>query len=288
MGVRPAADRRQGLRPPLGPVPSRKDADRRPLRGFGTLPVDEVIPDPAQPRTEFSDESLQRLAGSIREQGQLSPIRVRWSDRDERWIIISGERRWRATQAAGLPTIDCFFHETELNPSDILEQQLIENLLREDLQPIEEAKAFADLMGINGWNGKQLAAALHVAAAKVSRALALLRLPVDIQQQVDTGQLSARAGYEISKLKSDEARRAVVKQAAGGGQTHAETTRSVRQRRGRARTKPRGVKLTFPTETGWNVVVTATGKGNYHDVEQALQLALEEVRLRIDNNVQLY
>src|SRR5690606_17908605 len=145
-----------------------------------------------QPRLEFADEAIERLAASIRDKGQLSAIRVRWSDDHQKWIIIAGERRWRATQRAGLPTIDCYFHEEEISRSEVLEQQLIENLLREDLKPVEQAKAFAGLMDLNEWAAKRVAEALRVQPSTVSRALALLKLPEEIQQRVDAGDLSAR------------------------------------------------------------------------------------------------
>jgi ParB family transcriptional regulator, chromosome partitioning protein len=161
MGVR-AID----LRPRLSPVPHGKDAGRRPLRNFGRVDVNQVIPDPDQPRVEFSEEAIARLAQSIREKGQLSPIRVRWSEEFSKWVIIAGERRWRATKQAGLPTIDCYFHDGDLSRSEVLEQQLIENLLREDLKPVEEARAFVTLMELNDWNGKQVADALRLPLPK--------------------------------------------------------------------------------------------------------------------------
>src|SRR5262245_61900264 len=105
------------LQPRLTPVPTNKDAGRRPLRQFGKVEVARVIPDPKQPRVEFSEDALERLAQSIREKGQLSPIRVRWSDDHQKWIIICGERRWRAAQRAGLPEIECYFHDNELSSS---------------------------------------------------------------------------------------------------------------------------------------------------------------------------
>src|ERR1700752_1439942 len=130
MGVR-----EHDLRPKLSPVPSVRDAGRRPLRNVGQVDINKIIPDPDQPRVEFSEDALERLAQSIRDKGQLAAIRVRWSDQMAKWIIISGERRYRATKRAGLPTIECYFHEGEISRSEVLEQQLIENLLREDLQP---------------------------------------------------------------------------------------------------------------------------------------------------------
>ena len=110
--------------PQLSPVASTKDASRRPLRSAGRVDISMVIPDPDQPRTEFDEEELARLAESIRDKGQFHPVRVRWSESLEKWVIISGERRWRASQKAGLSTIDCQFQEGDLSDSEILEQQL--------------------------------------------------------------------------------------------------------------------------------------------------------------------
>lgn len=277
------------LKPQLSPVPNAKDVGRRALRNFGTLAIENVIPDPEQPRTDFNEEEIERLAKSIREKGQLHPIHVRWSETHSKWIIISGERRYRATKLAGLATINCQFQEQELSKTEILEQQLIENLLREDLKPIEEAKAFDQLMKLNGWTGKELGEAIRVNPSKISRSLALLRLPADVQEQIESGELSTRAAYELSKLGSEEQLRAALANGDGpdGGISVAKAQSQVRQRKGKAAPAPRGVKQTFTTEDGWKVVVTCSHKGNYHEIEQALQVAIEEVRLRIKNSVHL-
>ncbi len=204
------------------------------------------------------------------------------------WVIISGERRWRATKLAGLPTIDCHFHEAGLTRSEVLEQQLIENLLREDLQPMEEARAFSTLMDINGWNGKKLALALRIPASKVSRTLALLRLPEEIQRRVARGEIPARSAYELSKVADDRARTALADRAAAGSMTHEAIALAARSRKGRTAAKPRNTRVTFLGEGGWKVVVSAGSKGTYDEVELALIEALEEVRTRIRNNVQLF
>jgi ParB family chromosome partitioning protein len=283
MGVR-AVD----ARPRLSPVPLDRDAGRRPLRTIGRVDIDRVMPDPNQPRAEFTEEAIERLAQSIREKGQLSPIRVRWSEELSRWVIISGERRWRATKRAGLPTIDCHFHEGGLTRSEILEQQLIENLLREDLQPVEEARAFATLMDLNGWNGKRLAEALRIPASKVSRSLALLRLPQELRDRVARGEIPARSAYELSKVDDDRARTALADRAAAGAMTHDDVARAARGRKGRAALKLRRTRLSFQVAGGWKVVVSAGRKGSYDEVEIALLEAIEEVRTRIKNNVQLF
>jgi ParB family chromosome partitioning protein len=277
MGVRGGGD----ARPVLAPVPAKRDAGRRPLRNVGRLAIDQVVPDPDQPRVEFSEDALERLALSIREKGQLSPIRVRWSDRLEKWLIVSGERRWRAVRRAGLPDIECYFHEAELTPSEILEQQLIENLLREDLRPVEEARAFSSLMGLNGWTGKEVADALRVHPSRVSRALALLRLPGPVQERVNAGEIPARAAYEISKLPDPAAQAALAERAVEQGLSHEDAARAVRQRRGRPKPPARTTRQAFAGPGAWKVVVTGPGKAGYPDIEQALLLALNEVRERI-------
>lgn len=282
MGVR-----EHDLRPRLSPVPSGKDAGRRPLRNVGQLDINHVIPDPDQPRVEFSEEALERLAQSIRDKGQLSPIRVRWNDQLAKWVIISGERRYRATKRAGLPTIDCFFQDGEPSRSEVLEQQLIENLLREDLQPIEEAKAFSELLDMNGWNQKVLADALRIPQSKVTRALALLKLPDDVQDQVASGEVSPRAAYQISRIPDEDMRRRLADQAAAKAITHEDAARVVRKAKGKSKPKDRGVKQTFLSENGFKVIVTANRKGTYHEIEQALIEALEDVRTRIRNRREL-
>ncbi len=280
--------RNNAVVPQLSPVPNPKDIGLRALRNFGAVSLDKVIPDPDQPRVEFDDQAIAQLAQSIREQGQLHPIRVRWSSDKQKWLIISGERRFRAAQRAGMPTIECYFHEGELSKTQVLEQQLIENLLRSDLRPMEEARAFAQLIQLNGWTGKDLASALRINASKVTRSLALLKLPADIQQLVETAKLSPTVGYELSKLSSPQQQRAALQQHASEPVTVSQVSRQVRQRRNAiSGRRDHGMTQTFLTEAGCRITVTLKRKGNYHDMEQALREALDEVQLRINNNVVL-
>ncbi len=272
------------LRPALSPVASAKDIGRRANRAFGQIEIDRIQPDPNQPRVEFDEEALTQLAASIRDRGQLAPIRVRWSESNGKWLIISGERRWRAANRAGLKTIDCYFQEQALSPTQILEEQLIENLLRQDLRPIEEAESFQRLMQVNTWNGKQLASALNISPTRVSRALALLKLPHEMRVRIDTGELSARAGYELSKLPEPQITQAVD---SGKSITIDSAARIVRQRKGKEKSTERGTRQTFFADNGWKVIVRNPRKGSYSEIEQALFIALEEVQLRIKNRIKL-
>lgn len=280
--------RRSERSPQLSPVSSAKDVGRRPLRTFGAVEVDRIIPDPAQPRAEFDSEEIERLAGSIRAHGQLHPIRVRWEETAARWIIVTGERRWRAAKAAGLPAIDCFFIDGEVTEAELREQQLVENLLRTDLKPLEEAKAYQSLMDLNGWNGKQVAEALRVTTSRVSRSLALLDLPPEVQQQVDAGTLPKSSAYELSKLSDGKAQAELAAQAVAGELPHARTVKQVNQRRGKAKANPQdGVQLTFFADNGMRITISSKAKTNYHEVELGLADALEEVRHRIRNNIKI-
>jgi ParB family chromosome partitioning protein len=262
-----------------------RDRFRRPSGNAGRLPVSEVIPDPAQPRTEFAREALERLSLSIRDHGQINPIQVRWSAEAGKWMIVSGERRWRACQHAGLTVIDCVFLEEAISDEKKLELQLIENCLREDLNPIEEARAFGALMDHEGWTGKQLADAIHVCPSRISRALALLRLPAEVQVQVETGTVAPRAAYELTRVSNGRLRESLINEAAAGKLTHAKAAVAARKSRAPA---PRSTRVTFVTEARWSVVVSSQRKGNYHDVEQALTDALAEVRHWIEHGRQLY
>ena len=279
--------RTNDVRPRLSPVPASRDVGRRPLRGYGRLEIELLIPDPAQPRVEFDPESLAALAANIQAKGQLHPIHVCWNEEADRWVIVSGERRWRASRMGGLATVDCFFHEQPLTKGEVLELQLIENLLREDLRPMEEARAFQSLMQLHGWNGKQVAEALRIPPSKVSRSLALLDLPSDIQQQVDTGQVPARTAYQLSRLEDDTTQRELASQSASGTLTNTCAAQAVRERPTRRPSKVQQIRQTFYADNRCQIVVTAPRAASYHDLEAALAQALDEVRLRIENNIRL-
>lgn len=285
MGVR-TADKR----PTLSPVANAKDVGRRALRTFGTLTVDSIMADPSQPRQHFDEEELQRLANSLKEKGQMHPIHVRWVEEHQKWIIISGERRFRASKLAGIETVQCKFVEGTQSDAEILEQQLIENLMREDLTPLEEAKGFDQLRKLTGWTNKQVAESLRVPESKLTRRLALLKLPLAIQQEVEAGRLAARAAYEISKLGDEQQMHSALQQSrqAEVQMTVAKAKSQVVQRSGKpAKSKARGKKQQFVAENGWKVTVTKPRSGTYLEVEEALQEALDEVRLRIENSVEL-
>jgi ParB family chromosome partitioning protein len=225
------------------------------------MDLERIVPDPNQPRKEFGQEAIDRLAESFKKYGQLQPIRVRWEAGLAKWVVISGERRYRAAVQAGLDQVACIFVEDELTPAEILQEQMIENCLREDLKPIEQAKAYRQLMDLYGWTAKQLGDELHISRATISRSLALLELPGDLQDQVDAGSVPASAAYEIAKVQEDTLRQDLVDQVIAGSMTRDEVAATVRQstdrpaRTGKA-TKPKAIPKPGPRSSS-RVIKTA-------------------------------
>jgi ParB family chromosome partitioning protein len=181
------------------PVPPREQGVAR-SRHAVDIQTDRIVPDPHQPREDFDPDGLTRLAESLKIRGQLQPIRVRWDEGKGAYVIIMGERRWRAAVQAGLSTMSCVIHEKSVEAGELLALQLVENALREDLRPIEQAKAYRRLLDVNGWTGTQLARELAITQSSITRALALLELPEPLQAKVDDGELAPRTAYEIGKL----------------------------------------------------------------------------------------
>ena len=212
-------------------APSRHDGTEK-LRGAAEIEIGRIAADPDQPRTEFDQGALVRLAASLETHGQLQPITVRWSEPMGRYLIVSGERRWRAAGLAGRPTLKAVVLEGDHDPGRVREMQLIENCLREDLKPIEQARAFRALMDRNGWTGARLAEALHLSAGTVSRALALLEAPCAVQDAVSAGAMSAAAAYEITKVADPAEQAALAARVVDEGLTRDEAAAAARRARG--------------------------------------------------------
>ena len=152
------------------------------------LPVGDIVPNPNQPRQAFDEESLASLTSSVRELGVLQPVLVRPGS-DGRYELIAGERRWRAARRAGLPSIPALVKV--LDDTASLEQAVVENLHREDLNPLEEAAAYQQLIEEFHLTHEQVALRVGKSRAAVSNALRLFQLPPAVQKLVADSQLSA-------------------------------------------------------------------------------------------------
>ena len=232
LGVR-SAPPGAGL-PPL-PAPGQSfpretgpDDGRTRARDAGHMELARIVPDPDQPRKEFSDDAIERLSASLLKHGQLQPIRVRWNAGLAKWVVISGERRYRAAVRAGLKTVACIFADDGLSPTEILQEQIVENLLREDLKPIEQARAYRQLMDLHNWTAKELSGELHVSQGAISKSLSLLTLPEELQTQVDRGEIAATTAYEVAKVEDPAAQRDVAARIVAEGLTRDAATEAVR------------------------------------------------------------
>lgn len=162
------------------------------------LPVDQVHADPNQPRRDFDQDAHLALTQSIRSRGVLQPIRVR--KEQGKFIVVFGERRLRAAKEAGRSTIPAIVDEEDRNDAVILTDQLIENVQRDDLGPLEKAEGIKRLMQLGRHNAGDAGALLGMSAATVSRHLKLLSLPAEILQLLKDRKVSLSAAYALTQI----------------------------------------------------------------------------------------
>ncbi len=167
--------------------------------GLEEVSVDQIDPNPFQPRRAFSADKLKELADSIRASGVVQPVLLRRSG--ARYQLIAGERRWRAAREAGLEAIPAVVRE--IGDQDALELALTENLLREDLNPLEAALGYFALQQKHGLSHEEIAERLGLDRSTVTNTLRLLRLPAEVQQMVAESQISA--GHARALLTLDSA-----------------------------------------------------------------------------------
>ena len=174
-----------------------------------TLPLREIEPDPGQPRKTFDDETLAELSASIAEHGLLQPIAVR-PRASGGYLIVAGERRWRASRMAGLTEVPVIVKD--VTDEQAMELALVENLQREDLDPVEEAAGIRELMDRCGLTQEQAARKLGKSRSALANILRLLTLPEDIITMVRQGTLSAGHARVLAGLESDEMKMTLARQ----------------------------------------------------------------------------
>lgn len=182
-------------------IPGAPEAGEASL-GLLEVPVNAVGPNPKQPRTRFDDDAIASLAASIREVGILQPIVVRRAG-DGRYEVIAGERRLRAAKTAGLATVPVVLRDSE--DSELLREALIENIHREDLNPIEQAEAFRQLLEELGLTQEELAERVGVSRSHIANTIRLLGLPLEVQQLLTDERLSAGHARALLALGDAEA-----------------------------------------------------------------------------------
>jgi ParB family transcriptional regulator, chromosome partitioning protein len=176
--------------------------------------IEQIDPTQGQPRHLFRQDKLEELAASIKTNGLIQPVVVRRNGLD-RFQIIAGERRWRAAQIAGLQKIPCVIKEVD--EANLLELSLIENLQRENLNPIEEAKAFRRLLEKSHMTQEQIAGRIGKDRSSITNSLRLLKLPKEIQTMVEEDQLSMGHARALLALEMADEQKALATRIVAGG-----------------------------------------------------------------------
>ena len=206
----------KGLSALLGPKPTQapeRPEAREAIEEVLQIPVDQIDPNPLQSRTIFQADRLQELAQSIKANGVIQPLVAR--RRGNRYQLVAGERRWRASKLAGLTKVPVIVQE--LSDEQLLEITLIENIQREDLTPIEVAHAFERLVKDLGLSHEEIASRTGKDRSTITNMLRLLRLPVDLQQLLSEHRLSMGHARAILGLPTEELQRQVAEKASSQG-----------------------------------------------------------------------
>ena len=251
------------------------------------LPVSLIKPNPSQPRTKFGEEALAALAASIEASGVVQPLLVRPLP-DGSYELVAGERRWRAAQQAGLEKVPAVIRDQA--EAERLQAALIENMVREDLNPVEEARACSALVEDLGLTKEELAKRVGRSRPAVSNLIRLLELPDEALELLESGDLSEGHGKALLGVPGNDTRRRLARDAARGGWSVRKTEERVRlagQPRARPRRAPvdpealaalRDVADALEEAIGHEVTARAKGEGvvaelGFEDMRDAHALA---------------
>ncbi len=216
---------RQALGKGLGAlIPDKAPIEAEKKKTFHICGIEEIEPNPFQPRKKFSDAQIQELAESIQEKGILQPLVVR--RKGTGYELIAGERRWRAAQKAGIKEVPVIIKD--VSEAELLELSLIENIQRENLNPIEEAEAFRRLIDQFQLTQEEISKRVGKDRTTVTNALRLLRLPQEIKESLAEGKISVGHARALLSLESSEKQKAAFKQILTAGLSVRQTERLVK------------------------------------------------------------
>ena len=208
-------------------LPATAEAPPADLR---EIPTEAILPNPAQPRSRLDPESIKALAASVSDTGVIQPLIVRGL-RDGRYELIAGERRWRAAREAGLASIPAVVRSEEDGDASSLQMALIENVAREDLNPVDEARACTALIEDLGVSKEELGRRLGRSRAAISNLVRILDLPQEALALLESGELSEGHGRAILQAQGNDTRRNLAREAARHGWSVRETERRAKGHR---------------------------------------------------------
>jgi ParB family chromosome partitioning protein len=224
----------QGLALLLGEPQTRAHGSLR------EIPIQQITPNPRQPRARIDEERFAELVESVRHDGIVQPLLVR--EVGDSWELIAGERRWRAAQAAGLSTVPALVREADDRTS--LALALVENIVRADLDPIEQARGYARLQDEFGLSHADVALAVGRSRTTVVNATRLLGLPDEVLDLIERGELTEGHGRALLQIEGQEERREAARAVVAG-------SLSVRQTEAHARTQGRSAPRRAATAPDW-------------------------------------
>lgn len=267
---------------PGGPAAATAPALEERPDGLRELAVDDVLPNPFQPRTRFDDDAIQELAASIKVSGVLQPVVVRKGPAGD-YQLVAGERRLRASRIAGLQKIPAIIRE--VGDREMMEMALIENIQRENLNPIDEARAFQTLIDKVGLTHDQLSERVGKQRSSITNALRLLSLPVEVMDMVSRGTLAAGHARAILSLETGVDQLAAARYVNSKGFSVRRTEAYVRRRLRKQHTRPRNQKVDGLREWevklqqrfGTHVAINAGRKGGKVEFEFYSQEDLERL-----------
>jgi ParB family chromosome partitioning protein len=246
------------------------------------LTIDQLMPDPNQPRKTFLQDEIERLAASMIARGVLTPLRVMQDAERQLYLIATGESRFRAAKLAGLKHLPCIVIDGKPDEADLLADRIIENHCRRDLRPLELARALAKLKALKKCTSQALAAELGISGAAITRAESLLSLPEAIQDLVDSGQVPESAAYEISRLPDEPAQHELAQSVAAGRMKRDAVAEAVRNRIGRKQTVPKASRLACKLDGGISITVSAGQPLTWDELLSALDHIRKQARKLCD------
>jgi ParB family transcriptional regulator, chromosome partitioning protein len=243
------------------------------------LPVSLIKPNPSQPRTKFDEEALAALAASIEASGVVQPLLVRPLP-DGSYELVAGERRWRAAQQAGLEKVPAVIRDQE--EAERLQAALIENMVREDLNPVEEARACDALVRELGLTKEELARRVGRSRPAVSNLIRLLELPDEALGLLEAGDLSEGHGKALLGATGNDVRRRLARDAARGGWSVRETEERVRLA-GQPKARPRRATVDPDAEAALRDAADALEEALGHEVRTRAKGDAIIAELRFDD-----
>jgi ParB family chromosome partitioning protein len=258
-----------------------------PAKSADMLPVDVMAPSPLQPRIVFNEDALNELANSVRDKGILQPILVRPNpNKDGHYEIIAGERRWRAAQRAQLHNVPVIIRD--FNDEQVLEVALIENLQRQDLSAVEEARGYQRLMDEFTHTQEEVADIVGKSRTHIANTVRLLGLPESVQKLIDDKKLSSGQARPLIGLKNAESlAMVIIRKALSARQSerlakgHGATKRVFLRKDKDADT--RAIEQTLENATGYNVDISFNGKGGKVVISYANLEQLDDIVRRLSS-----